>query len=308
MVDRRLRRKFMNTKFIRLPNGTKMECYDCIVNSMTCEIKFINESLEKVKSFIGKEIIDYIDILDKNGKIIKTHDIYAKRQTCIFEETTIKESETRVIKEAYDEVIPEIIDEETGEVLEPEQTIHYPEETETIFKDIPVEMITVIMDKPSIKEEIVNLKQVVGIVNPNCMTLEEFKDYYISLSNSKLASYLAEHPLVSNCHNNTLGTYNITKDKQDLMTSNYITYTIKKATNPNTILTWNESGEECEVWKEEEYLQLIVEIEAIVKPLVSKQQSLEKEIVNATSLEMIKSIELDYSNADIRNTNSDLDK
>lgn len=287
-------------KFIRLPNGNLMECYDCIVNTTTCVIKFVNEEVKTVKDFFGTEIINYIDILNENEKLIKSYDIYAKRQECICEDTTIKESGYRVVKEAYTETVPAVTDEE-GNILEEEYTIEHPEEIETIYKDVPVEMITVVMSKPTSKEEIDNIKEVVGIVNVNNMTLDEFKAYYINLSNTKLAAYLAEHPLISSCHNNTPGTYTITKDKQDLMTSNYITYTIKKSIDSNAILTWNESGEECEVWTETEYLQLILEIEAIVKPLVSKQQSLEKEIVNANSMEAVKAIELDYSVADIRN-------
>lgn len=136
------------------------------------------------------------------------------------------------------------------------------------------------------------------------MNLDEFKRYYIDLSNKNLKEYLADNPLISTCHNNVSGTYNITKDKQDLMTSNYLTYTIKKTLDSNAVLTWNESGEECEVWTEEEYLQLIVEIEAIVKPLVSYQQSIEKQIISANDLESIKSISLDYSVADIRNSSN----
>lgn len=288
-------------KYIKLPNGDKLECYSCDVTN-SCIIKFINTDLKIVKDFFGQTIIDFIDYIDEEKQICHQYNIYAKQKSIIVENTTIPQYEKRMIKEAWTETI-EIQPIEGSDNTEIKyETIEHPTEIETIEKQVQVEMITAILEKPDISEEIENVKSIIGIVNTNNMNLDEFKEYYIALSNEKLKEYLSDNPLLSTCHRNTAGIYNITKDKQDLMTSNYLTYTIKKSLNPNAVLTWNESGEECEVWTEEEYLQLIVEIEAIVKPLVAYQQSIEKQIIGANDLESIKSISLDYSVADIRNS------
>lgn len=287
-------------KYIKLPNGNRLECYSCDVTN-SCIVRFINSDLATVKEFFGQSVIDYIDFIDEEKQISHQYDIYAKRKSVIVENTTIPKYEKRVVKEAWTETVEIESEEGSTDTEKKYETIEHPAEIETIEKQISVEMITVILEKPGVSEEIESIKSVVGIVNPNSMNLDEFKKYYIGLSNSKLKEYLSDNPLISKCHNNIDGVYNITKDKQDLMTSNYITYTIKKASNPDTVLTWNESGEECEVWTEDEYLQLIVEIESIVKPLVAHQQSLEKQIISANDLQSIKSISLDYSISDIRN-------
>lgn len=291
----------MIEKHIKLPNGTQRKIYDYTINSTTCMFSFINNKLEDIKQFFGKEIIDYVDILDEKKNTTESFDIYSKYDHSLVLDTIIQEMSYRVVHEAYDETIPEIVDEETGEVIQEEQVIHHEEVVEPIYTDVEVEMIQVFLEKPNIKDEINSIKKAVGIVNTNNMTVDEFKKYYIALSKTKLAEYLIENPLVSTCHGGVEGTYGITLDKQSLMMSNYMTYMIKKQMNPTkAILTWNESGDVCEIWTEEEFLQLISETEEIVKPLVTKQQSLEKDIMACTAIDSIKAISLDYSIADVR--------
>lgn len=233
----------MNIQYIRLPNGKMMECFDCISNSTSCEIRFVNKTIDEIKNFIGTEIIDYVDILDSNEKIIKSYDIYAKRHECIIQDTTIQEEIQRVINEAWEEVIPPVIDEETQEVIQPEQTIIHPEEIETVYKDIPVEMITVIMDKPTVKEEIDNLKQAVGIVNPNNMNLEEFKTYYKSLIGAKCTQ-----AIYSGCDIDTsLGTKHFSYTAEDQQNIQDLFITILAA-QENISLPYHADGNYCEIF------------------------------------------------------------
>lgn len=116
----------------------------------------------------------------------------------------------------------------------------------------------------------------------------------IAESKELLANCLATHPIQSNCHGNKTATYAVTAEKQTLMMSQYMTYQIEKTVNPDAVLTWNESGKECEVWTEEEFLQLILEIKAYVYPLVSYQQNLEEQISACTSMEELEAIIIDY--------------
>lgn len=116
----------------------------------------------------------------------------------------------------------------------------------------------------------------------------------VLFSKQALADYLECNPLVSTCHNSTPATYNVTSEKQALMAQNYLTYTIEKALNADMVLTWNASGETCQEWTEEEFLQLIMEVSAYVKPMVSQQQEYEVAINACTTQEELDAITILY--------------
>lgn len=116
----------------------------------------------------------------------------------------------------------------------------------------------------------------------------------ISFSKSELAKFLETHPITSTAHNNEEGIYSVTSEKQTLMMSQYMTYQIEKSVNPDAELTWNETGKSCEIWTEEEFLQLILEIKAYVYPLVSYQQSIEEQINICETEEALNNIVIDY--------------
>lgn len=121
------------------------------------------------------------------------------------------------------------------------------------------------------------------------------KEEKINESKTLLADYLERHPLVSNCHGNKEATYTVTTEKQTLMASNYLTYTIAKESGvKNPVLTWNATGEECEVWTETEYVTLVLQIAEYVKPLVSLQQSYEVQIKACKTQEDLDSIVIVY--------------
>lgn len=134
------------------------------------------------------------------------------------------------------------------------------------------------------------------------MTLDEYKAYKIEESIDLLKGYLENHPLYSTVHNIDGGYYNVTQDKQNLMMSNYMSYHIELATNPEAVLTWNETGKSCEVWTQEEFMQLILEIKAYVKPKVSAQQKYEELITVASSKEEVEAIDLSYEDAETEET------
>lgn len=150
----------MAEKYLRLPDGKKIEFYKCTITN-GCILRFLNTTIDTVKYFLGSGIIDYIDILDESEKLVKTHQLSMKRKTILSETTTIVEYEERIVQEAY-----------TDEDGDHEAIV------ENVEKQIPVEMITAILEKPSVSEELDTVKTAVGIVNPNNMTLDEFKDYY----------------------------------------------------------------------------------------------------------------------------------
>lgn len=124
---------------------------------------------------------------------------------------------------------------------------------------------------------------------------QQNKNIKIALSKKLLAEYLENNPIHSFAHNNVEGVYSVTNDKQTLMMSQYMTYQMEKAVNPNAKLTWNETGKSCEEWTEEEFLQLVLEIKAYVYPLVSYQQHIEENITHCSTQEELDVISIDYS-------------
>lgn len=159
-----------------------------------------------------------------------------------------------------------------------------------------IDVIKVLLRKASIEKKVAELDEKVnGVVDETTMGLDEYKEHKIAQTKTLLNEYLEANPITSTAHGGTEGTYSITKEKQDLMTSNYITYTIKKTVAPDSaVLTWNETGKECEEWEEAEFIQLVMEIEGRVKPLVSYQQTIEAQIREASDKSAIAAIVCDF--------------
>ena len=126
-------------------------------------------------------------------------------------------------------------------------------------------------------------------------SLKDVKEEKVQLSKTMLADYISTHPLTSTAHGGVAGVYSVTEEKQSLMTSQYISYQAEKTVNPDAVLTWNETGKSCEVWTEEEFLQLVIEIKQYVYPLVSHQQTIEEQINAAASIQEVEAIVIDYS-------------
>lgn len=128
-------------------------------------------------------------------------------------------------------------------------------------------------------------------------SLEMLKEEKIKFSKAKLASYLQENPLYSNVHNNIYDYYTVTEEKQNLLTSEFMSYQALKSVGVETNLTWNAQGKPCETWTEQEGIQLIGEIRAYVKPLIEYQQKKEILIQNAKTREEIENIIINYEEA-----------
>ena len=159
----------MTTKYVRLQNGKKMEIYDCAITN-SCILKFINTNVETVKTFLGTDLIDAIDIIDSDDELISNYALNMKRKTILFENTTIKEYKERIVKEAYDEIIKVPVETTTEGTVEGETTnTESKYEEKTIHHDAVVETVA---------KELDVVKSTVGIVNTNNMTLDEFKTYY----------------------------------------------------------------------------------------------------------------------------------
>lgn len=156
--------------------------------------------------------------------------------------------------------------------------------------------IQIVLKRVDLSDRLKDLEEKVNpFVNEATLSLNEYKELKIAETKSALKDYLESHPITSTAHGGVPGVYSITEEKQTLMMQNYMTYQIEKAVSPSTAkLTWNQTGEECEEFTEDEFLKLIMEIKAKIYPLVSYQQSIEKRIRDAESKEEIAAMDYSY--------------
>ena len=88
--------------------------------------------------------------------------------------------------------------------------------------------------------------------------------------------------------------YSITREKQQQLTSKILSATLAAQTSTPYTLTWNATGEECAPWSLEDLAALAFAIDARVTSLVSYQQAQEVAIREASTMEDLKAIEVDY--------------
>ena len=112
----------------------------------------------------------------------------------------------------------------------------------------------------------------------------------IAESKTQLSDYLLCHPMQW-----TDGQYYaITAEKQQQLTSKIMSATLAAQTSTPYSLTWNATGEECQAWALEDLTALAVAIDARVTSLVSYQQAQEVAMREASTLEALEAIPVDY--------------
>jgi hypothetical protein len=124
--------------------------------------------------------------------------------------------------------------------------------------------------------------------------LNVYKEHLINISKIEMESFLNNHPILSTCHNKTKSYYNVSLEKQSILANNFTTYKLKKSLGMDVKFTWNSTGDKCEEWAEEEAIQLLLEIDNYVHPIISKQQDLELAIKACTTIEELDAIEISY--------------
>lgn len=130
------------------------------------------------------------------------------------------------------------------------------------------------------------------IVNPE---LDKLKNEKIVESKTLLAEYLSSHPLFSKAKYEEGRYYTVTEEKQRQLTSKMAMYNIYSQQSLSyPLLKWNDVGNICEDWTVEELTKLAMEIDAYVTPLVERQQSYEKTIQKAKTIEEVENITLSF--------------
>lgn len=270
-----------------------IDIYEYYVTN-ACVFKFVDKNFEDVKSFFGNMIIKEFDILDENNMVIDSKSaLNVKLSTLQAADETIKYIDKILISEEYTEDI--VNDNGINETV-----THQPQ-----YKEIErVEVKTIyiaILEKISLEDEIEKLKEYIKISDPSNYDLFEYKEYWINNGKEQLKKYIEDKPLISDCHGNKTATYTITEEKRNIFLGKWTYHQLLVSGGIEDVMTWNASGEICEPWTDSECLELIREWNDIINSLVIYQQSVEKQIQEAISIDAIKDIAFDYDRADIRN-------
>ena len=126
-------------------------------------------------------------------------------------------------------------------------------------------------------------------------TLEEIKEILILKTKENLSIYLASNPILSTVKYEEGRHYSVTMEKQNLLLTNIATYQMAQQAGVECLLTWNDTGKECEVWTYEQLFQLSMEIRTYVAPIISLQQYMETNIKNCSSILDVLKINIDFT-------------
>lgn len=137
-------------------------------------------------------------------------------------------------------------------------------------------------------------------------SLAEIKQYRIEMSKLNLATYLETHPIRSSVHGGIEKEYSITAEKQQYLGQMIMlaegAKKLKEAAKesgeeniPEFKPSWNAKGESCTYdWTLEELYMLSVQIEQVVRPLISRQQTMEAMIMQTSSKEEALAVSIEF--------------
>ena len=128
------------------------------------------------------------------------------------------------------------------------------------------------------------------VINTASEILGIIKSNKIKASKEALEAYLEENPLTWTDGNQ----YNVTEEKQSLLTSQLALYQTATAAGQPYTLKWNTTGGVCTEWEYEDLAALALAIGAYVQPLVSYQQTKEVDIMNCETAEAVEAVVIDY--------------
>lgn len=277
--------------YMRLPNGNELEFYNYVITNSLI-VKFLNKDFDTVKKFFGTSILQYIDILDEDKNLIEHKDLGGMRRTSVsVEKDIIIKNEPKLISEAYDEVIPITIgtDEDGNDILG-EQVIHHETVYDTVSKKIPVEFIIVILEHPSIEEQLNDLKEQTGIIDLMLLDLDGWKNYKQEENKKSFADFLKNSYVEFNGKQ-----YGVTEEDQTEMSLNYMQYNISKQAGLPSTLEWHAKKEKCTSFEESDFLTLSLMVKSFVYPYMNRMQEYKEQIFACKSINEVKNIQIFYS-------------
>jgi hypothetical protein len=266
---------------VKLSNGNIVEAENFeMINPNLCLIKI------RGSKHSDKEVNNFVQMNEQLTSIVVDH---------IYEDESLNTTTTH-----------KVLFELSGINLEVEDI--YPETEDgsvDITRLVKEKVYTISLKPVDAQSRVSKLIDHVGYIeNPNALNLEDFKEYYIGLSRTKLDEYLQSNPLEAKIQGRTKESYSITKEKQKLLSKEIMATNLAQQVGEQYQPSWNAKGEPLSTdWTIEQLLRLSFKITETVRPLVSAQQKLEVKIIACESIDDILKIELDYSGFDARNKN-----
>lgn len=133
------------------------------------------------------------------------------------------------------------------------------------------------------------------ITDITALSLDDAKRERIIESEKKLAEFLENNPITSTCHGDAPAQYSITAEKQSYLQSMILIATTAASNNIEYTPSWNAVGQPCTYdWTIPQLQQLAMEIESRVRPIVSQQQSIDRDIRSCETMEELVAIQIEY--------------
>jgi len=326
-----LEKKGVQKKVICIAFGTEIDTLKAVKEICTDELKTAVLSVYEDSTLV-RELKDYTVLeqittatIDVDGEEVEVLMAKLSQSTSIPDQILALEGDVKALTEANESLKSENstmkqnisdlatakeelanLNEELAEKIEAVETankelaenneslIEKIEAVETTNKEL-VESMTVVSGLQDglteTNSEVATIKKQLAGVDENELDLNGLKDYRIQQSKINLATYLATHTVTSDAHKGVAAEYSMTADKQSQLMAVIMMCTL----NPEYQPSWNASGEVCTYdWTLDELQVLAATIEATVRPLVSKQQTIEVEIKNAETIEAVKAIDITF--------------
>lgn len=286
------------------------------LNLLTENLSLIQQAVTETNSF-SAEASNKVENL-KNALVAQDESISGVVQTLNQTKQVVTDTDTSVqlLKEDSKKIAKDVTDtadnvsklSEQNNVLDQKLT----EQAENI-KKVEDNISSNKEEVSTLKDGVNRLDNRVEALEPvkdiRTLSLEDAKQYRITESANALCEYLASHPITSTCHKGVAAQYSITKEKQSYLQSMILMTQMAVANGVEYQPSWNATGEVCTYdWELEELQQLAMEIEAVVRPLVSLQQKIEKEIKSCETMEALVAVVISYNQATVSDSEDTTEK
>ena len=176
-------------------------------------------------------------------------------------------------------------------------TLIEPVDMNALLKSTEIALAAITADNLRLNTELQTVtNQLNNIVDIDTLTLDEYKAYKIGLSKAALGKYLEENPITSEAHAGIPERYSVTADKQTYLAMMIQITTMANENNIAYTPSWNAVGKACTYdWTLAELQRLALEIESMVRPLISAQQYMENAINEATTVAAVSAINISFA-------------
>ena len=252
-----------------------------------------NHNLSLVLNNQKETISSLAKSYDETNEMVLKHD---ESQTDIKKQVeSISDDTSKMSKSITELELNKInVDREIGKQNKKQESIA--EDVQTLAKDL---QDTTLAAKNTAKElsdidlRVTNLEPISDITT---LSLEDAKIYRINESKQLLEEFLAAHPITSTCHQDKPAQYSITSEKSTLLLTMISMTEMCEASGVPYQPSWNATGQSCTYdWTLQELKQLALEIEQVVRPLISYQQHVEEYIQSVENMEALTAVIIDYN-------------